>query len=194
MYRSPWQNSSGQSYFYVLKGLVDALFKPIGIELSYQKTERLSSLHPYQQADVCLGDQVVGIIGQVHPRVAKAKDITKAFVFEISLDQVLEHQHQWTYQMVSKYPSIQRDIALLVDQDIESDVITKLIKQTGKPYLTDVMVFDVYQGTNIDASKKSVAYRLTFNNKDQTMASLDVDKVMKKIANRLQYELNITTR
>jgi len=115
-------------------------------------------------------------------------------VFTIELDTLLEWKKTINYRMVSRYPMVSRDLAIVIDRDIEANMILDLIEQTGKPALKTVEIFDVYQGKGIDDDKKSLAFRLVFSDETKTMESDDVDKLMKRITKRLAYEVSATVR
>jgi phenylalanyl-tRNA synthetase beta chain len=194
LYASGWQNQNVESDFYLLKGILDALLKPLGVSLAYKATQQFEYLHPHQQANIFYDDQVIGHIGQIHPRVCDVYDISKTFACEIDLTSLVNLATSVSYEAVSKYPNITRDLAILVDDHIESNTITQIIEQTGRPYLTDVEIFDVYKGNNMDTNKKSIAFRMVFNNPEKTLTTEDVDKIMKKISNRLEYSFKAIIR
>ncbi|MDY0316475.1 MAG: hypothetical protein RBQ63_01750, partial [Acholeplasmatales bacterium] len=137
-----------------------------------------------------VGDKTIGLIGKIHPTI-----LENTFTFEINLDLLLELiLNQPLFEPVSKYPSIVRDIAVVVDESLESIKIDDLIRQTTRKYLVDLELFDLYKGEKLGDNKKSLAYRMTFNSKTQTLESEDIDKVMKSLIFRLQKELGAEIR
>jgi phenylalanyl-tRNA synthetase beta chain len=98
------------------------------------------------------------------------------------------------FEVISKYPNITRDLAFVVDRTIEVGKITKLIEQTARKFLVDLTLFDVYRDEKLGEQKQSLAYSLTFNSKEKTLEAADVDKLMKSIVNRLQFEFKAELR
>ena len=98
------------------------------------------------------------------------------------------------YQAVSKFPSVNRDIALLVDEKTSNQTILQTIEQAAGRFLTDIHLFDVYQGKNIDSNKKSMAYRLTFANPEATLTDEEINQAMSKITRVLEESLQVEIR
>ena len=130
---------------------------------------------------------MIGLIGQMHPKFAKEMGIGTTVALEISLEDVLSEVSSFTYKPINKFPSIIRDLAIVCKKDIPASEIQALIKQTGKKYLTNVVLFDVYTGDGVNDDEKSLAFKLTFEDSTKTMEAEDVDKLVKSILNRLDY-------
>lgn len=193
LHKHTWKNTALVADFHLLKGLVERVFSPLGIDFGYETTDH-PSFHPYQQAKVFYQGTELGVIGRLHPRLEKELDLPETFVFTIELDTLLKRKKTINYRMVSRYPMVSRDLAIVIDQKIEAKRILDLIEQTGRPALRTVEIFDVYQGKGIDDDKKSLAFRLVFSDEKKTMESEDVDKLMKRITKRLAYEVSATVR
>jgi phenylalanyl-tRNA synthetase beta chain len=193
LHKHTWKNTALVADFHLLKGLVERIFSPLGIDFSYEATDH-PSFHPYQQAKIRHQGSELGVIARLHPRLEKELDLPTTVVFTIELDTLLEWKKTINYRMVSRYPMVSRDLAIVIDRDIEANMILDLIEQTGKPALKTVEIFDVYQGKGIDDDKKSLAFRLVFSDETKTMESDDVDKLMKRITKRLAYEVSATVR
>ncbi len=193
LHKHTWKNTALVADFHLLKGLVERVFSPLGIDFVYETTDH-PSFHPYQQAKVFSQGIELGVIGRLHPRLEKELDLPETFVFTIELDTLLKGKKTINYRMVSRYPMVSRDLAIVIDQKIEAKRILDLIEQTGRPALRTVEIFDVYQGKGIDDDKKSLAFRLVFSDEKKTMESEDVDKLMKRITKRLAYEVSATVR
>lgn len=186
-HKNSWNKSSFQLDFFTVKGILEALFEPLGITLTYQMDASIEAYHPYRQATISYQDKVIGRIAEVHPSEQKAKDIDQTFVFELNLTTLLDVPFELDYQMISRFPSISRDLAFVVSEDVPAFDIIALIKQTVKKQLTSVEIFDIYQGEHIEKGKKSIAIALEFNDATKTLESEDVDQFMKKIINRLSF-------
>ncbi len=189
-----WSNKKVEPDFYLLKGIIDELVERFGVSLEYKATEKYDYLHPFRQAEILLNGKEIGLIGELHPRESKELDINKALALEIDLTDLLEIEVKNEYQTISKFPSIQRDLAVVVDEALEVDVMKKLIVQTVRKQLVQLNVFDVYQGSHIEDGKKSVAFNLVFNDTSKTLESDEVDKLMRKVMVRLDRELSAKVR
>ena len=131
---------------------------------------------------IYLGTEKIGFIGQIHPTIAKAYDVPETYVAELNLEALLANDAgKLVYAPVSKFPSVSRDIALLVREDISNQAIVQGIKQAAGKFLTDVEIFDVYQGDNIEAGHQSLAYSLTFVNPEATLTDEEINRAMAKV-------------
>ena len=171
--------------FYILKGIVEELldFLGFGGRYSFQLGNLPKELHPGQSAIINIQGNNLGIIGKLHPNITK-KDI---YVFEIDLDKLLSlHPSRMSYKDIPKYPSIVKDVAFSVDKNMYSEDIEKVIKKAGGKLLTNIEVFDVYVGTNISSSEKSIAYKLTFSDASKTLTDEEVMDVFNKIIKEVE--------
>ena len=147
-------------------------------------------MHPGQSAIINLNGKDVGIIGKMHPNVAK-----DVFICEINLDRLLENRvSKLKYKEINKYPSIQKDMAFVMDKDITAEAVIKLIKKSGGKLVTDINVFDVYEGENVAKNKKSIAFNLTFEDSSRTLTDEEVMKVFNNIIKEVETKLNIKLR
>ena len=183
---SIWQGKKTISDFYLLKGILEQLLSYIGIEATFVKGVN-NGLHNGQTAFVMVGDTKIGVIGGLHPAILKENDIDNAFVFELNLTEILKIRNaKNSYKPISKFPTVSRDIAILINKDIPASDIVALIKQTAKK-LTNIEIFDVYQGDKIDSNMKSIAISLEFQDTEKTLTSEDVDKFINQILKRLDF-------
>ena len=179
--------------FYILKGIVEELLDYLGFNgrYSFITGNVPSELHPGVSALINIQGNNIGIIGKLHPNVTK-KDI---FVFEMDLDKLLSlHPSKMTYKDISKYPSIVKDVAFVVNKDVLNGDITTLIKKAGGRMLNQIEVFDVYTGENVKENEKSIAYTLTFKDDSKTLSDEEVMQVFNKIINDVTSKLNCTVR
>ena len=180
--------------FYILKGIVEECLDFLGFNGRYSldvKGDLPKELHPGVSANIIVQGMKIGIIGKLHPSVSK-KDI---FVFEINLDKLLSlHPTRMTYKDIPKFPSIEKDLAFVVDKNITSLEIEKVIKKTGGKLLTDINVFDVYVGNKVGNDKKSIAYNLTFRDNNRTLTEDEVMLIFNNIIRDVENKLNASVR
>lgn len=184
-----------QVNFYVIKGIVEELLDYLGYAGRYSfvvNEEKIpDELHPGQAAQISVNNDVVGIIGRIHPAISKEN----VYVFEIDLDKLLAKKvGKMKYKEISKYPSVNKDLALVVDKNITSKEIEMNIKKAGGSLLTNIKVFDVYEGTGIPEGKKSVAYALTFEKSDRTLTDEEINNAMDKIIELVEKKMDATLR
>ncbi len=184
-----------QVNFYVIKGIVEELLDYLGYAGRYSfvvNEEKIpDELHPGQAAQISVNNDVVGIIGRIHPAISKEN----VYVFEIDLDKLLAKKvGKMKYKEISKYPSVNKDLALVVDKNITSKEIEMNIKKAGGSLLTNIKVFDVYEGIGIPEGKKSVAYALTFEKSDRTLTDEEINNAMDKIIELVEKKMDATLR
>lgn len=192
-----WNQPEQKVDFYQIKGIVEEYLSTIGFDgqITYKANSEYDEMHPGRTADVFVHGHYVGFVGQVHPKVAKEFKINDTYVFDLNLQTIIDlPKQEQSYELVSKYPSIKRDIAMLIDKDIENDDIVDVIVKRGGAYLTDVKLFDLYEGEHVPDDKKSLAYSLTFQNKHDTLVDEDVNSAMEKVQRNLEKEFNVEIR
>ncbi len=192
--KNPWKNLSLKPDYFLLKGILDHVFEPLGVKFSYEATDEIKAYHPYRQAKIMYQKEPIGYIAEIHPLEQKRLNLEKTYVLELNLSKVLKHEEAFSYQAPSKFPSVTRDLAILVDENLNADEIIEIIKQTVKKQLSDIHVFDIYQGDHIEKGFKSIAFSLTFNDSNQTLKTEDVDLLMKKIMGRLAFQFKAVQR
>ncbi|WP_456278058.1 phenylalanine--tRNA ligase subunit beta [Bacillus sp. AK128] len=165
-----WQGEKKPVDFYVLKGILDGLFDIVGIsEVEYQAAER-NDLHPGRTAHIFVQGEYVGYIGQIHPSTQKELDLQETYVFELSLEKLASLKGEKVdYRPVPRYPSITRDIALVVNQEITAGEIERIIVAAGGKLLKEVTVFDLYEGDKMEEGKKSLAFSLRYLDPERTL-------------------------
>ena len=178
-------NNSKKVDFYIIKGIAEELLDFLGYGGRYSfvvKDNMPEQLHPGQSAMISVNNDIVGLIGKVHPEITKEE----VFVMEINLDKLLAKKTgKMKYKEISKYPTVKKDISILVDTDITSNEIAVAIKKSAGSLLLNTEVFDVYTGKGIEEGKKSLAYSLTFGTNDRTLTDEEINKVLEKIIERL---------
>ncbi|MBA1335785.1 MAG: Phenylalanyl-tRNA synthetase beta chain [Firmicutes bacterium] len=177
----------GDEDFYSLKGRVEVLLDELKIrDYSFRRAQH-PSYHPGRTAEVVIGEEVAGIIGEAHPDVAKAYQIdTRVYMGEIDFSLLMEaSQSEIKYSPLPKYPAITRDIAVLVDKETEVGRIAEAIEETGGELVEKLELFDVYTGKQIPDGKKSVAYSITLRSKERTLVDEDANRIVKDILDSL---------
>ncbi|MBD9099026.1 phenylalanine--tRNA ligase subunit beta [bacterium] len=168
--KSSW-NANIKCDFYVTKGIVEDILNSLGFTNRYTFVpEKLSNLHPGISASILLDGEMLGIIGRVHPNTLK----DEVYVFELSLNKLMRKVKPIKFKEPSKYPSIEKDVAFLIDRNINSLEIEKMIKKYSSRLLKDINVFDVYLGDNIAKDKKSIAFKLTYLDDNKTLTDNEV--------------------
>lgn len=180
----------GDGDFFTMKGVVEEFLEKIGItgRKTYSPESGKPYLHPGRQADVLYGKTVLGYLGEVHPLVAAAYGIgEKAYVAVIDMEEVTKlATFDRKYTGIAKYPAVTRDISMVVPKDILAGQIEDMINQRGGKILERCELFDIYEGAQIKAGFKSVAYSIVFRAKDRTLEEGDITAAMKKIWNGLE--------
>jgi phenylalanyl-tRNA synthetase beta chain len=191
-----WMGGEGTYGFYDVKGAVEGLFKQLGIDTSFENSSD-EGLNPTRQAAIIVktdGKKVkLGIVGELHPKVADAFEIEGTVcLFEVSIKALLPRISDKMYQPIPRFPSIVRDMALVVDADVTNQQVLDVIK--GFKLISEIALFDVYAGKQVAEGKKSLAYRLTYQSPDQTLTDETVNKVREQVLARLTKELGATLR
>lgn len=177
--------------FYVVKGIVENLLDYMGFKNRYSFTAGgVDDLHPGISAKILLDKKEIGIIGRVHPKILK----DEVYVFEISLQALMTEIKPLKYKEAPKYPSMEKDMAFILDKSIEAGEVIDVIKKAGGRILSDAAVFDVYEGENIDNSKKSIAFKLNFMDINRTLNEEEVMQSFKKIIEKVESEFQAKLR
>ncbi|ODN42645.1 phenylalanine--tRNA ligase subunit beta [Piscirickettsia litoralis] len=180
------QHWSGQTAadFYDLKGDLEALLALTKSEISFKAAEH-SALHPGQCAQVKVNGKCAGVIGALHPHLAQKLNVKgKAFLFELDL-QAISAAKLPQAQALSRYPSIKRDLALLVDEAINAADLIAAVTEVVPEQLQDARIFDVYQGEGIEKGQKSIALSLILQDLSRTLTEEDVAALIEKVKNKL---------
>lgn len=183
--------------FFVLKGIIEELLRNLGIKgISFTAESEYGVYHPGRCARIAVGEEELGIMGEVYPDVADKFGIgTRAYCCELFFDSVIRHANiEKAYEPLPKYPATSRDIALLVDEDLQVGDIEAVIQEEGKAILENVRLFDVYRGKQVEDGKKSVAFALTYRDKNKTLTDEEVTKVHDRVLEALKNKVNAVLR
>lgn len=185
--------------FYTLKGIQEGIFALLGIDSSRYSYEvvpaTLTGYHPGQSALISIGKTKLGVIGVVHPTLAKRYDIKSTVVMELNLTELLKLKSSKTrFVAPPTFPSVQRDLALVVPLQVSAAQLTKTIKKAGKALVTDVEVFDVYRGEHVTEGFQSVAVTITYRHPSKTLVDAEVTALEQEILRALSTECSATLR
>lgn len=183
--------------FFELKSMLEGAFEQLAVfNRRYEVENNMHLFHKNRCAKIFAGDTLIGYIGEVHPEILENYEIKKRVnLFVIDFDTLFKTRDlEKKAKPVSKYPSIKRDIAIVVGERVLCSDIEKVIENNSSHILKDVELFDIYQGTNIEKGKKSVAYSLTFTADDRTLKDDEVNEVHANIVSALEKELDAHLR
>ncbi|TWT08389.1 phenylalanine--tRNA ligase subunit beta [Planococcus sp. CPCC 101016] len=176
-----WQGEKKPVDFFVLKGIVESLGNKLGVQLTFERGQ-MDDLHPGRTAFIMLDGQRIGVMGQLHPSEQKARDLKTTIVMELNLAALLNLETEaLLYTPVPRYPSISRDIALVLSKIVEAATIETVIRNAGGKLLKDVRVFDLYEGDKMEEGKKSVAFSLTYFDPEKTLTDEEVINAHEKV-------------
>jgi phenylalanyl-tRNA synthetase beta chain len=179
--------------FYDLKADVEALFGARAPELDYEPVVH-PSLHPGQGAQVRLGGRLAGVLGSLHPELAREHKLAApAALFELSLHLLLELQVP-AFRDFSRQPAVRRDLALVVPESVPAAAVLNCVGQAGGDVLQNLELFDVYRGEGIDSGQKSLALSLTFQAPSRTLDEAEVEASVGIILDSLAKHLGATLR
>ncbi len=174
--------------YYSLKNGVDDILQVLGIEVKYKRS-KVEYLHTGRGADIiACNNEVLGHIGEVHPDVIDAFNLQRRlYLAEISVEKLLDNAIKMVdYNPISKYQAVERDIALIMDKDLEIDVVLNTIKSQSMSLIENIEVFDIYEGSQVAKGKKSAAINLRFRHSKRTLIDEEVNKIIDNILNALK--------
>ena len=183
--------------FYVLKGIVENVLDIANIKrYEIQKETDMNAYHPGRTAGIFIGKDKIITFGEIHPIVCSNYDIkTKAYVAEISIDKLVKYSKTAKkYTPIPKFPAVERDLAIIVDEEIESGSIEKIIQKSAKNILEQVKLFDVYRNEKMGENKKSLAYSLVFRSAEKTLTDEEISQNMSNIISGLEKQFKAELR
>ncbi len=188
-----WLGERGPLDYFDAKGTVEALLNGLGARASFEVVED-KGLHPGRRAGILVDGDQVGIIGELHPKVREAFDLSgEVYLFEIEVAKLLPPTLRMPrYQFISRFPAIVRDLAIVVNAQLPSQRAQDIIQ--GFPLVEQVALFDLYTGQPVPQGQKSLAYRVVFQSPNHTLTEEEVDRVQEGVVDRLCRELGATLR
>jgi phenylalanyl-tRNA synthetase beta chain len=190
-----WNDSAEPLGFFDGKGVLENLVREIGGDRFKARAAERPFLQPGRSAEVLLGSDVVGWLGEVHPSVADAFEAEAPITaFELDLTMLVRAAKDVKpFADVPKFPAIELDVALVVPEDVTAERVQQAVSSAGGKLLESVRVFDVYRGTGVAAGRKSIAVALTYRAADRTLAAEEIDatheRLIRKVSGALGAEL-----
>lgn len=178
------------SDFYTIKRAFETAMN--GIDLKYELfRSKKQFLHPGRACDVYINGKCVGCFGEIHPNTADVYEVPKhTCVLELDLSSILDNcKYSLKFETFSKFPTVERDLAFVVNEEVSMGSIKKIIKKNGGHLLSDVNIFDVYRGEPLSSKQKSLAFNLKFSSMDKTLKDKEVDKIVRKIIAEVERQL-----
>ena len=162
---------------------------------AHENTIDTIHFHPYCSACIYVGKDLLGIFGDVHPSYASKMDVTNCVYAELLLDVILANKvSKVRFVPLDKYPSVSRDIALVVKEDVQVQKIVETIKRSGNQLVRNVEVFDIYQGEHVEKGYKSVALNIIYQANDHTLKDEEINNCHQNILDNLQNKLDANLR
>ena len=190
-----WDTADREVDFFDVKADLETIFQLTGRgnEARFVPADH-PALMPGQTARISFEDETLGWIGAIHPAIEKRLELkTSAVLFSLQLEPT-KIATIAAYQSFSKFPSVRRDLAIVLDENISSEKVIGCVREAAGELLQDVTLFDLYRGTSIDSSRKSMALGLIFQNPSRTLTDADVDKIIGSVVRGLERNLGATIR
>lgn len=180
--------------FFDLKGDLEALFSLSDCDVQFSAAKH-PSLHPGQSAEILNAEgEVIGLMGMLHPTLEKKLGFeTPVFLFEL-IQEFVFHKAIPKFEVLSKFPSVRRDMALLVEEKITAAEIINVIQSCQDEYIKDVQIFDIYRGEGVEEGYKSVALSLILQDSAQTLTDSVIDAIFNKVLETLSKNINAKLR
>jgi phenylalanyl-tRNA synthetase beta chain len=192
-----WQGEKKAVDFYVVKGILESLFNKLGVDkmISWRPAQ-IDGLHPGRSAEIVLNmKERIGYVGQVHPSITKKEDLKETYVFELDIEKLMIIPvRQVKYAEISKFPSMTRDIALVLDRAVPAEDIKKVIEKAGGRLLKEVSVFDLYEGSHMEVGKKSIAFSLRYFDPTATLTDEAVTEAHCKVLEQVKQKFGAELR
>ena len=188
-----WSESGELVDFYDLKADLESLLSVSASTISFAAAKYVA-LHPGQTADVYCDGQRIGRIGALHPSLqAKWDFVNPVYLFEVDQQPLLERKVP-VFSELSRYPEVRRDLALLVDRQLAAEDVLQTVRKSAGEYLSDLKLFDIYQGKGIDPERKSLALGLTFRHSSRTLNEEEVSQSVEAVVQALQEAFGASLR
>ena len=190
-----WGSKSENADFFAIKADVEALLLLAADEdeLSFAPIKHVA-LQAGQVAEIRRGGDAIGVLGRLHPALAKRYDLKRpVYLFELDADKALRAKAP-TAEPISKFPAIRRDIAVVVDDKVSADDLVTIVASIDPDLIKDVRIFDIYRGSGIEAGRKSIAIGLILQGTSRTLTDDDADVVLAAAVNKLEDKFDAELR
>ncbi len=186
----------GGTDFFEIKGAVEALLRELRVpDVAFEADRENPSYHPGRCAVIRSGQTVLGVVGQIHPRIAGAYELGEAYAAELDFGVLLGcRAGEARYVPLPRFPAISRDIAVVCDIAVTVAALTDCIRRGGGALLREVTLFDIYTGAQVPEGKKSAAFSLRLRADNATLTDADADETTGKILELLKTELGAVIR
>lgn len=190
-----WNNAKSSVDFYDVKGDLEGLLQQMRrqSDLIFSSGQH-KALHPGQTANILLGNKIIGVLGALHPSLLRELDLVgPVYLFDLDLT-VLAQGYLPKFNELSRFPEVRRDLALVVGQEVPAQAIVDIVRKGAGEYLTNLTLFDVYQGKGIDPQRKSLAIGLTWQHTSRTLNDDEVNALVSTILAELKTLFNAILR
>jgi phenylalanyl-tRNA synthetase beta chain len=192
-----WASPGRGIDFHDIKGCVESLLEAFQIEgASFDRADEVPFLHPGRSAKVSFKGEDFGVLGEVHPEVLSRYDISeRAYLFEINFESLLQWaKEEKRFRTLPRFPAVYRDLSLVVEESLEAGKLVEEIRLSQEPYMEEVMLFDIYQGTSIPMGKKGVTCRIRYRADDRTLTDEEVNQCHERVTARLKEIFRVELR
>ncbi len=192
---TPWKGLNENVDFYVIKGVLEEAFSALNVTFEFKALDKeFKEMHPLRTAVIMFNGKNVGYVGELHPKYAKENDLKDVYIAEIKVQELLDIELSTKiYSQISKVPSVERDIAIVINKDVPASDIVNTIKEVDKNTLSSVTIFDIYQGEKIGVDEKSIAIKLLFTS-NETLTDEVINNKVNKILKQLSKNYNAVLR
>jgi phenylalanyl-tRNA synthetase beta chain len=193
-----WSISPRSVDFYDIKGCVEDLLDSLQIKEAkfIKKVDDIPYLHPGKGSKLVLGDEVLGVLGEVHPQVVGHYEVHgEVYLFELDFSRMVKWaEGKKRFQPLPKFPAVYRDLSIVVDGALEGEGVTETIRTFHHPFVEEVTLFDIYQGVPIPEGKKGISYRIRYQANDRTLTDEEVNRYHEEILSRLKEVFQLDLR
>ncbi len=184
-----WADSMRPVDFYDVKGCLEDLFDLLQIKgIKFIKAEDIPYLHPGKSSRLTYREEALGVVGEVHPQILSEYKIpAKVYLYEIDFNRVVQYaQELRKFRPLPKFPAVNRDLSIVVEDHLEAEKVEEAIRQLQPPFLDEVFLFDVYKGSPVPTGKKSLSYRIRYRANDRTLTDSEVNQYHEKVIHTLR--------
>jgi phenylalanyl-tRNA synthetase beta chain len=193
-----WLDNAPRPFdFYDLKAVFEALFSALHLQKISFRPASDPSFHPGKCAQIFVGEESLGVMGEIHPLVKLNYNFKEAPIYaaELNADLLIQQgQGNFNFQSLSSYPTMSEDIAVIVDESLSATELEEAIRQSGGKLLVGVRLFDIYRNPKLGEGKKSMAYQLTYQATDRTLGVKDAETIRNRIVRYLTHQFNAVLR